>query len=136
MTTPRLRLDYHSGEAVYRQIAEQVKFHVASGRLQPGAQLPSIRSLAADLQVNSRTVVKAYEVLEREGLVVSRQGQGVFVSQNRGGIPAHARRKTLAERSRRLLADASAMGASLDEVIAALHKASQEMGMTGENTDE
>ena len=113
-----------------------MKFHVASGRLKPGAQLPSIRSLAADLQVNTRTVVKAYEVLQRDGLVVMRQGQGVFVLQNRGGIPAHARRKALADRSRRLLADASAMGASLDEVIEALQKASKEMGMTGDKNDE
>jgi GntR family transcriptional regulator len=128
----RVRLDYHSGEAVYQQIAEQLKFQVASGRLLPGAQLPSIRALAAELSINSRTVVKAYEHLAADGLVVMRQGQGVFVAENRGGVPAHARKKTLADRARRLLADASGMGASLDEVVETIERIGREMGMHDE----
>jgi GntR family transcriptional regulator len=131
MTASRIRLDYHSGEAVYRQIVNQLKFQVASGGFEPGAQLPSIRSLATELKINSRTVVKAYEQLASEGLVVLRHGQGVFVAQNRGGVPAHARKKALADRARRLLADAAGMGASLDEVQEAISRAAQEMGMHG-----
>jgi GntR family transcriptional regulator len=126
---PRVRLDYHSGEAVYQQIAEQVKFQVASSRLLPGAQLPSIRALAAELSINSRTVVKAYEHLAGEGLVVMRHGQGVFVTENRGGVPAVARKKALADRARRLLADASGMGASLGEVLEAIERIGRDMGM-------
>jgi GntR family transcriptional regulator len=129
MTPAPIRLDYHSGEAVYRQIVEQLKFQIASGRLASDAQLPSIRVLAAELSINSRTVVKAYERLAGEGLVVMRQGQGVFVAQNRGGIPAHARKKAIAERAQRLLADASGMGASLGEVVEAIRRVGQEMGM-------
>jgi GntR family transcriptional regulator len=132
MTIARLRLDHHSGEAVYRQIAEQLKFSVASGEIAPGSQLPSIRSLAAELNINSRTVVKAYESLEREGLVVMRQGQGVFVATNRGGIPAHARKKALSERARRLLADATGMGATLPEVLESIRRVGLEMGMKDE----
>jgi GntR family transcriptional regulator len=134
MTPTRLRLDYHSGEAVYQQIAAQLKFHVASGQIAPGAQLPSIRALASELKINSRTVVKAYEQLASDGLVLMRHGQGVFVAQNRGGIPAHARKKTLADRARRLLADAAAMGASLDEVVDTIRRTGQEMGMSDERT--
>jgi GntR family transcriptional regulator len=129
MALSRIRLDSHSGEAVYRQIANQLKFHVASGHLEPGSQLPSIRVLATELNINSRTVVKAYEQLAGEGLVVMRHGQGVFVAQNRGGVPAHARKKALADRARRLLADAAGMGASLDEVVDAIQRVGQEMGM-------
>ncbi len=132
MSPASIRLDYHSGEAVYRQIAEQLKFQVASGKLAPSSRLPSIRALASDLKINSRTVIKAYEELQKEGLVVMRQGQGVFVTQNRGGIPMRARKKALAQRARRLLADASGMGASLDEVLEAISNASQDMGMNDE----
>jgi DNA-binding transcriptional regulator YhcF (GntR family) len=132
MNPAPIRLDYHSGEAVYRQIAEQVKYQVASGRLAPGAQLPSIRALADELSINSRTVVKAYEHLASEGMVVMRQGQGVFVAQNRGGVPVHARKKSLAEKARRLLADAAGMGASLAEVVEAVERVGKEMGMNDE----
>ena len=94
--------------------------------------MPSIRALAGDLKINSRTVVKAYEQLAGEGLVVMRHGQGVFVAQNRGGVPAHARKKALSERARRLLADAAAMGASLGEVVEAVRRAGEEMGLKDE----
>ena len=128
----RVRLDYHSGEAVYQQIAEQLKFQVASGRLLPGSQLPSIRALAAELSINSRTVVKAYEHLAAEGLVVMRHGQGVFVAENRGGVPAHARKKALADRVKRLLADAAGMGASLHEVRETVDRIANDMGFHDE----
>ncbi len=127
-----VRLDLHSGEAVYQQITEQLKFQVASGRLLPGSQLPSIRALAAELSINSRTVVKAYEHLAGEGLVIMRHGQGVFVAENRGGVPAHARKKALSERAKRLLADAAGMGASLGEVLETIERIGHDMGMNDE----
>lgn len=74
-----LRLNYQSGEAIYRQIVEQIKYRVASGELSPGQRLPSIRELAKQLKINPRTVVKSYEELRAAGLAVMRQGQGVFI---------------------------------------------------------
>jgi len=135
-TSPRIRIDYESGQAVYRQIVDQFKVLAASGKLGPGAKLPSIRALAGELKVNPRTVVKAYEELEREQLVVSRQGQGVFISRNRGGIPTRARKKLLADRARQLLADASIMGASFDEVREVIEQVGREMSLDRENSDE
>lgn len=126
----RLRIDYDGGEAVYQQIADQVKFLVARGELEPGAKLPSIRALASDLKINPRTVVKAYEHLERDQLVVSRQGQGVFIARNRNGVPAKARNKTLREMSRKLLTEACTMGATLDDVRNAIETVGREMGLT------
>ncbi len=67
-------VDPHSGVPVYRQIIDQVKFHVASGLLQPGDELPSTRNLAAELGVNPMTVSKAYNWMEREGVVERRPG--------------------------------------------------------------
>ena len=136
MASLQLRIDYEGGSAVYLQIAEQVKFLIARGRLDPGAKLPSIRSLASELKINPRTVVKAYEHLERDQLVVSRQGQGVFVARNRSSVPAKARTKTLRDLSRKLLAEACTIGASVDDVRQAVEYVAQEMGLTEESQDD
>ena len=90
--------------------------------------MPSIRVLAGELKINPRTVVKAYEELQHAGLVVMKQGQGVFVATNRQGIPAKARRKAVAEMARRLLAEASRLGADRDEVLRILDDEARRMG--------
>ena len=122
-----LRLDPHSGEPIYQQVVEQIKYRVACGQLDAGAQLPSIRTLADQLKVNPRTVVKAYEELEHAGLVVTKQGQGVFVSARRDVVPTSARRRTIAEMARRLLAEAARMGAEAGEVMAIIKAEAEEM---------
>lgn len=111
-----IHLNHHSGEPVYRQIVEAVKYRIASGELPPQTQLPSIRTLAEQLQINPRTVVKAYEELERAGLVVMRQGQGVFVSPP-SSAPAAARRATMADLVRRVLSEASRLGCEEQEIM-------------------
>lgn len=75
-----IRLDFKSGQPAYLQIASQVKAAAASGMLQPGDQLPSIRELAEHLRINRNTVSKAYEQLEHEGVVEMQQGKGVFLT--------------------------------------------------------
>jgi GntR family transcriptional regulator len=97
-----LRLNYQSGEAFYRQIVEQVKYAVASGELMPGQRLPSIRELAAQLKINPRTVVKAYEELRAAGLTIMRQGQGVFIVDNQATLPSEVREQHIGEMARRL----------------------------------
>lgn len=74
-------VDPHSGVPVYRQIIDQVKFHVASGLLQPGDELPSTRNLAAELGVNPMTVSKAYSWMERDGVIERRPGLPLAVRQ-------------------------------------------------------
>jgi len=112
-----LHLDHHSGEPIYRQIVESVKYSIASGQLSEGDGLPSIRALATELKINPRTVVKAYEELQHAGLVVMRQGKGVFVSPDRGVTPAKARHKAIGDMARRLLAEAKRIGAGKDEIL-------------------
>lgn len=110
-------LDHHSGEPIYRQIVETIKYRIASAQMAEGDTLPSIRALADQLKINTRTVVKAYEELQHAGLVVMKQGQGVFVSVNHGVTPAGVRRKAIADLARRLLAEASRLGAEPRETI-------------------
>lgn len=65
---------------LYEQIVAAVKREVAAGRLRPGDALPSLRALAAELMVSLITVKRAYEELERDGVIFSRQGLGAFVA--------------------------------------------------------
>src|SRR5580658_6307370 len=73
-------LDLHSGMPVYRQIVDQVRGAVASGAMSAGDQLPTVRQLAVDLEVNPNTVVRAYRELEFGGLIETHQGTGTFIS--------------------------------------------------------
>ncbi len=122
-----LRLDHHSGEPIYRQIVEQIKYKIACGQAAGGDQLPSIRVLAGQLKINPRTVVKAYEELQRGGLVVMKQGQGVFITDHRENIPARVRRKAITDMARRMLSEASRLGVDLDEVLDVLKDEAEHM---------
>ena len=66
---------------LYQQIIDRLKREVSEGRLEPGAALPSFRQLAEDLLVSVITVKRAYEELEREGIIFRRQGLGTFVAE-------------------------------------------------------
>lgn len=72
-----------SNSPIYRQITDQVRLAVTQGKLAVGDQLPSVRALAEDLVVNPNTVARAYGDLTREGLLESRAGRGVFITQKR-----------------------------------------------------
>lgn len=124
----QIRLDHHSGEPIYRQIVEQVKYHFASGTLSPGEQLPSTRALAAELKVNPRTIVKAYEELQALGVVVMKQGQGVFAATNREAAPAQARRAVIEGMAQRLMAEALRLGADPDEALDVVREVAERMG--------
>jgi GntR family transcriptional regulator len=125
-----ISLNYQSGEAIYQQIVEQIKFQIASGRLKAMDKLPSIRELAGQLKINPRTVVKAYEELEKQALAVMRQGQGVFITATEAA-PASTRQKVIAQMTRRMLAEASRIGASAEEVLAIVKEVSENMRAVG-----
>jgi GntR family transcriptional regulator len=74
------RLDAGSGVPIYRQLVQQVRREVMLGRLQPGERLPTVKDVVDSLAINPNTVVKAYDELEHEGLIVRRQGVGTFVA--------------------------------------------------------
>ena len=88
--------------ALYRQIMDAIKREISEGRLKPGAPMPSFRVLARDLMVSLITVKRAYEELEREGILYLRQGQGTFVAENGGDLSRRAK----ADEAARLMAEA------------------------------
>jgi GntR family transcriptional regulator len=72
-----------SSSPIYKQISDQVRLAVATGKLEVDDQLPSVRALAETLVVNPNTVARAYADLAREGLIEARPGRGVFVIRKR-----------------------------------------------------
>ncbi len=77
-----MSLDPSSTVPIFRQIAAHIRRAVAAGLYRPGETIPSTRNLALELTVNPNTVQRAYEQLEREGLVEARKGLGMFVTKN------------------------------------------------------
>ena len=88
-------IDASSGTPIYRQIVEQVRHGIAGGTLRPGDRLPPVRDLAIELAVNPNTIAKAYQDLERGGIIETSRGRGTFVA-------AGASRATGSERLQRL----------------------------------
>lgn len=74
------RLDPRSGVPVYRQLIDQVQAGLASGNLASGDQLPTVRQVAVDLEINPNTVLRAYRELEIRGVLDTHQGTGTFIS--------------------------------------------------------
>lgn len=75
-----MRILQNSGVPIYQQIAEQMKTDILTGKMKQGEYLPSIRSLAKELKISVITTMKAYELLEAEGLVTAAQGKGFYVN--------------------------------------------------------
>lgn len=107
---------------IYRQLMEQIRHAVARGRLRPGSRLPSVRVLSREMVINPNTVARAYTELEREGVLNTRQGLGVFVAEPQAELSAAARRERLAAALDQFLTEAVHLGFSADEVIGAVTK--------------
>jgi GntR family transcriptional regulator len=106
-----------SGEPIYLQLMRQVKHAVATGALMPGEQLPTVREMAGTLLVNPNTVARAYRDLEREGVLETAPGRGSFVREGGGArMPARERRARLKPFVSQMLAEAHALGMTMDEL--------------------
>ena len=105
------------GVPIYLQIVRQVKYLVASGRLEPGEEMPPIRVLADRLIVNPNTVARAYRELETAGIVEKRRTAGTFVSSNGSPLARGEQVKILTQRVDTLLAEARQLDFSVDEVV-------------------
>lgn len=75
-----MQLSQSSGVPIYQQIADSFKTDILTGKYTQGEYLPSIRGLARDLKISVITTMKAYEILESEGLVTAAQGKGYYVN--------------------------------------------------------
>jgi len=75
-----ITIDPESSVPIYIQIEDSIHSLISAGQLQPGAQLPTIRELAAEIRVNLNTVARAYFELDKEGVISTQRGKGTFVT--------------------------------------------------------
>lgn len=111
-----LRIEKGSAVPISRQIADQLASLYASGVLQPGERLPSVRELARELAVNQNTILRVYERLCGDGLLEMRHGQGTFVAGRPTKRNLAAQRARLVDELRQLARQAVGLGLSSEEL--------------------
>ncbi len=112
----RIRVETSSGMPITRQIAAQIRAQCASGALQPGERLPSVRALAAELAVNQNTILRVYERLTAEGLLQRRHGDGTFVADRVPSGQMRAQRELLSQQIARVAELARTLGIEPEEL--------------------
>jgi GntR family transcriptional regulator len=122
--TATVQLHVNPGDElpIYRQIVRQITDALAGGRMRAGEKLPSHRDLAARLVIAPLTVKKAYDELEREGLIRTQRGRGTFVSERIPSMDPAASRERLRDAAQRLLSQAALAGVPLAEVRSLLEE--------------
>jgi len=116
------KLDLKSGVPFHRQIVDQIRYGIASDRLMPGEQLPTVRELAVHLQVNPNTVRKAYSELEILGILDTQQGTGTFVSDQQVEIGQAEKQRMLGQICDELVARGHQYGFTLKEIVNHLNR--------------
>jgi len=111
------KLDIKSGVPFYRQIVDQIRYGIASKRLLPGEQLPTVRELAVQLGLNPNTVRKAYSELEILGVLNTQQGTGTFVSNQEVQIGDTERRQMLKQVCDELVARGQQYNLTLNDIV-------------------
>ena len=120
-------IDARDKTPLYAQLERALRAAVASGRLNPGDQLPTVRHLAVELRVNANTVARVYSELERSGVIETRRGVGSFVTASpERARPAREHERRLRAFVEHVLADAARSGFSIAEIVAALQSHQQE----------
>jgi GntR family transcriptional regulator len=124
-----LTVDHRHATPIYAQLAQAIRAAVATGRLAPGEQLPTVRQLAVDLKVNSNTVARVYLDLERAGLLETRRGVGTFVSAEPPRAPKKSQRDPeLRALARRSMDEAAALGFTADDLVRQIEQLTDQQG--------
>jgi GntR family transcriptional regulator len=115
-------VDPNDRTPIYAQLERGLRAAVATGRLRPGDQLPTVRELAVELRVNANTVARVYTDLERAGVLETRRGVGSFISTaaRLDARPTQEKTRRLRAFVTRVLADADAAGFTVNDVLAQL----------------
>ena len=122
----QLRVEPSSSTPITRQMMEQIRALCASGQLEPGERLPSVRALAAEVAVNQNTVLRVYERLTAEGLLDRRHGDGTFVANSLPTGQLRIQRAYIRQELRRLIQQARMAGMKDDEILKSINESLQE----------
>ncbi|MHC5039872.1 MAG: GntR family transcriptional regulator [Planctomycetota bacterium] len=111
------KLDTKSGVPFYRQITDQIRSAIASDRLSPGEQLPTVRSMAVELALNPNTVRKAYSELEILGILDTQQGTGTFITSHKVEIGKQEKERMLKQLCDEFIARGHQYDIKLTEIL-------------------
>ncbi len=131
-----LRIEKGSAVPISRQIGGQIATLCASGKLQPGERLPSVRELARELAVNQNTILRVYERLVHDGLLEMRHGQGTFVTDGARANSLVFHRQRLLEELRQLTRQGVALGLSSEQLHELLAEALDQLREIAPNLEE
>lgn len=124
----QFHLDLHSGVPVYRQIIDRVTGGIATGALERGDQLPTVRQVAVDLSINPNTVIRAYRELEIRGVLDTQQGTGTFISHQAEEQDDTERQRRLNQLAGDFVARAGSSGFTVQELIEQLKEMQSDAG--------
>jgi len=124
----QLHVSPATGVPLYLQIESQLKHAIAAGALKQGDTLPSVRKLAADLRVNPNTVARAYQNLERDGVIRTVPGGGTFVADNVPGLLKSEKLKRLKPFALQVAVEGTQLRLTRDEILKQVHVALDELG--------
>lgn len=127
MTIPPLHVNPSGEIPIFRQIIRQITDAVAGGKAAPGERLPSHRELASHLVIAPLTVKKAYDELERAGLITTVRGKGTFVSATPPVTGAREKRERLRDPAQQLLSQAALSGVPFSELVDLLQELKKRM---------
>lgn len=117
-----ITIDVKDGLPIYHQIAKQIRYMISSGLLLPDEDLPPIRTLALQLRVTPNTIVKAYEELEKAGVISKRRGSGCFVSEGPSLLAEREKRRIIEQRIDGLLTEARQLNYKPQDLFKLIHK--------------
>jgi len=112
-----IQIDPADATPIYAQLDRAIRVAIATGKMRPGDQLPTVRQLAVDLRVNANTVARVYLALERDGIVATKRGVGTFINDTPRSAQAPHRDRQLRVLADRFLTDAAAIGFTPREAV-------------------
>ncbi len=130
-----LRVDPRDAVPIWKQIEHGLRRLVASGSLEPGGAVPSVRDLSRDLRVNPATVAKAYQRLADAGVLAVRRGEGTYVAEAPPSLARGERSRILNDGATRYASLAVTVGANPDEAVDELREAWKKLERTATRRD-
>ena len=123
-----ITINTKDGVPIYRQIANQIRYMVASNLLQPGEEISPVRTLALALNVTPNTVVKAYDELQAAGVIFKRRGAGTYISDEQSPLADRERKRIIEARIDALLAEAHQLDFSAQDLLELIRDRQTQLG--------
>lgn len=112
-----LNVDPNDPTPIYAQLEHAIRIGIATGKLQPGQQLPTVRQLAVELRINANTVARVYLSLERDGVLATKRGVGTFIAEQQPEAHDRHRERRLKSIADKFLTEAASLGYAPREAV-------------------